>query len=742
MEARADPAAPVEPPLLSAGVPAIVEHWRLHKTDGAAINLSEFERMEGGIPVWDEDMLLTAEKSSFSDALKAGNPSIRFSIPLWTNSLFDFVTRTYRTGASAQNTRPIDRDTSERFAPSYTWPGNLAHSSDNLYHHIFVTAQPFIPLNECQATSETSTSSAVGDHGDWFFPHSDDVVSKPFTPLGGITARLNKPIQSHLLIFLRPRAPYHVVAEIKTDVTYLVYDLIRLLELQDSLHTQYESQLGAVAGVVEIALADKSCRLAKAAFVIQLPHRNGHAPVIGAPRDASRKLRSAEQQIFAYLYGLLAFHKSTMAFVVLATYKEFCIYWLDFHDASAIAASDSIESLEQILARSEQHNLHSDKVFAWRTPDYADLATGRRTFRAVKSPALAAESAHNLVFETPTTKADRKVTVPLQLCRGPVWDTTTPQGSQDAVRGIASLLQKLSCVRLLDTPLLFDGRPYAKMGKRESAWVTERDIEELDWSTMPSPRVKWLRIIHALGHGADGCVYLAAQCSKVAPVCAVKFPSTVSAGTDRSKALKALKDELRRWKIQLRALQAPECLQGGVRIIVLNDRSALLMPYIPPMNSLFILPAGWPTTGVLQPRYPGRNLDLPETGIVLALVKDSLARLARAGLHHDDLKWAHVGLCKFEGAWRAVFLDLTRAHTTSNPAASYKGMLEDLDILPTEEELLSAGFVPAAPPPVDQTPLAQARPVWRRIGRALQQVAEWFSPRRMRAHARRTGDTV
>eukprot|EP00047_Mylnosiga_fluctuans_P024735 m.168966 g.168966 ORF g.168966 m.168966 type:complete len:91 (-) comp9915_c0_seq1:430-702(-) len=90
---------------------------------------------------------------------------------------------------------------------------------------------------------------------------------------------------------------------------------------------------------------------------------------------------------------------------------------------------------------------------------------------------------------------------------------------------------------------------------------------------MPSPQVQWLRIIHALGHGADGRVFLAAQCFKVAPVCAVKFPSA-----DSPDDAQALEDELARWKIQLRALGAPTCLQHSVRIIVLNQRSALLMP--------------------------------------------------------------------------------------------------------------------------------------------------------------------
>ena len=108
-----------------------------------------------------------------------------------------------------------------------------------------------------------------------------------------------------------------------------------------------------------------------------------------------------------------------------------------------------------------------------------------------------------------------KVIAPLNLCRGPVWDPTTVESRPAAVRAHASLLLKLSYVRLLDTPLLFDGRPYVKVNAISYAWVTEQDIEELNWTTMPSPQVEWLRIIHALGHGADGRFFLAAQCSKV-----------------------------------------------------------------------------------------------------------------------------------------------------------------------------------------------------------------------------------
>eukprot|EP00047_Mylnosiga_fluctuans_P000929 m.207413 g.207413 ORF g.207413 m.207413 type:complete len:672 (-) comp10126_c0_seq12:1376-3391(-) len=117
-------AAPLAPPL-TAGVTAIVEHWRVYKKRDAQIDLRGFAR-------WDEDALLTAQEGRFIAALKKFNPGDEYDddIPLWADSLVDFVTKNYK---SADDTSDQSESKRPRLDPALVlWNLTRLDNSDNI----------------------------------------------------------------------------------------------------------------------------------------------------------------------------------------------------------------------------------------------------------------------------------------------------------------------------------------------------------------------------------------------------------------------------------------------------------------------------------------------------------------------------------------------------------------------------------------------------------------------------------
>jgi len=181
---------------------------------------------------------------------------------------------------------------------------------------------------------------------------------------------------------------------------------------------------------------------------------------------------------------------------------------------------------------------------------------------------------------------------------------------------VASVLMKMSVAERSFPSLKDSSRPFVRVS--EAGWLWQRSLpfRKLKLHVFPRSNAKTFILLHDLGHGVEGRVWLAATTTGSA--CVIKF--------SLKNNEEALSRECNVWQNVWK--------QNAVRVTKLASTHALLMPFVKPLTE-----DEWEDTNK-------RNL-----------VRAAVQELADNGLRHKDLHRRHVGLHKDS---RVFIFDLSR----------------------------------------------------------------------------------
>jgi hypothetical protein len=201
----------------------------------------------------------------------------------------------------------------------------------------------------------------------------------------------------------------------------------------------------------------------------------------------------------------------------------------------------------------------------------------------------------------------------------------------DLVKLLASVLLKMTSSPHypLDIKDSLYQRPFIRFSPEQWSWICPQKPLVLDWTSLPNRNTKNFILVKDLGGQGDGRVYLA--CSEQGNIVVLKFRKTDA----------MVEEEFDNWE-RIYPTQA--------RIVTLNHRSVLLMPYIEPL-------------GVQEWKELSDGDD--------KLLKTCLKRLASLGIYHDDLSWRHVG--KRDG--QLMLYDLARIKTDQDQEKAFQAMI-------------------------------------------------------------------
>ena len=145
-------------------------------------------------------------------------------------------------------------------------------------------------------------------------------------------------------------------------------------------------------------------------------------------------------------------------------------------------------------------------------------------------------------------------------------------------------------------------------------WANGLPFSKLKIHVFPRPNARMFILVHDLGRGAEGRVWLAATTSGSA--CVIKF------SLKRNEV--ALQDECKLWN---------DVWHQHARVITLAKSPALLMPFVKPLT---------------EEEWQDRDKS--------QLVRTAVQELVDHGVRHDDLHRRHVGLHK----GRVIIFDLSQ----------------------------------------------------------------------------------
>lgn len=364
--------------------------------------------------------------------------------------------------------------------------------------------------------------------------------------------------------------------------------------------------------------------------------QNGERLAIGVcevkkPDDASRPgARDVEDpvvlgQLHTYLKILQTSYGVLRPFGIVTTYERWRFGWLPVCDG--IAASPSVDA----------PNFTPAPVSDLDKLGVADLTPRASDNKSTGNPASASASA-----------AGKRTLEALSVSR--VYNAT----DLDLVDTIASVLLKTASSprappEILDT---VNDRTMVSEGKNE-IFFNKLSFAKADFRLGPVRRVTQLYLLHDLGDGRDGRVWLGATTGGHG--CVVKFLKT-KVGHRAVDVQGSGPAEAQRWR-DIWGLNAYSATFAG--------KVTVVMPYIHPVSK-----EQWANSW-----HDRRNG-------VKGLVEAAVRRMAAAGFLHNDLKCPHVGLYLLNGVQHAAFMDLTDVKavaTAQEKEAAVAKMLADLE---------------------------------------------------------------
>ena len=338
---------------------------------------------------------------------------------------------------------------------------------------------------------------------------------------------------------------------------------------------------------------------------------------------------SVAGQIFDYMQRLRSFHGLDHVFGIVATYREWRIFWLADTDAAAVATEMPMATPEMVAATAAARASLLPAIPAWEVGD-----AGRQ-----QDPAPTPEVQPQL---SPTR--DRVVRA------GPVMEWNDPQ----LVDALASVLYKMAtspATRLPRQLIEAERRLYILARPTQWLWVRLPSDKPLELRYWPMPRAdatQFLLLLH-LGDGTFSRAWLA--CTFNGAACVLKFPRASSDGTVSADALRR---EAAIWRTAWGV--------AGVRIQTLVGKDTLVLPYV---------------------RTCSGNTAAAQTDEVRLAAREAARRMAERGWRHDDLHWRHVGLYR-DGGGRlcALFIDLGLVSevATEERGAAEAHMLAQLEL--------------------------------------------------------------
>jgi len=312
-------------------------------------------------------------------------------------------------------------------------------------------------------------------------------------------------------------------------------------------------------------------------------------------------------QIFDYMFKLKSYFGLLFCFGIVTTYQQWRIYWDS--DAQDLATSDQIPKVPEDI---EGFNLSTLPIPNWSNKDNTDSTE----------------------YHSPVVKISRR------LKASQIYERNNPE----LISILASVVLKMLACPAVAVHGLVGRRAYIVLQPNSWIWGTLQP-KELDYSKLPQASAQSFHLLHLLGTGAEGRVWLA--CSSGGKVCALKFMKDPS----NNSAKRHLEKEAKLWG---------KLWRFAARVITLKDQDVLLMPYVKILGE--------------------DNLTDEHT----AAAKRAITICAKLGYQHNDLAWRHVGFYtvtkKDTVEFHALFIDLSRVEMTSNIEEANKNMMAQLGL--------------------------------------------------------------
>ena len=378
-------------------------------------------------------------------------------------------------------------------------------------------------------------------------------------------------------------------------------------------------------------------------YVLAVSMAGGTVPVgVGEVKKSSAEAQQdvdnghALGQLAEYMSILRDQHGVEHVFGIISTYSRWRICWLPESEAVATSttppaafrkAVEVLDPVEKLCPRAP--------VELGVTPASPRQSGGDAR---LNEPELLMEPEPEL---EPEPKA---ANTPLTLHCSRIYGSDDPE----IVPALATALLKMLSTPFRAPPPRAQPGSMTTFVSSSSSTVARKAVPEgftLKWGAVSANRATSFYLLESLGDGRDGQVRLAA--STGGRVCVLKF---LKNGNDGGKAsLADAQKEAVLWKT-VWGLHANSVMLAG--------RPTVVMPYLAPIKN-----EEW------------------NDEATCSLVVAAVGRMAKAGLHHDDLKRRHVGLFLHDGVLEAAFFDLS-AVSAARPdnATARSRMLEALGL--------------------------------------------------------------